>query len=53
MKTPVWPVEFGHGYPLPATRPGRRKTVSQILREAYRKHLHDRFTKQALKRCLR
>jgi hypothetical protein len=53
MKTHAWDLDFGARFhPRPAP-PGRRKTVKQILREAYRKHVHDRLTKQALKRCLR
>jgi hypothetical protein len=33
-------------------RKNRRRSVAQILREAYRLHLRDRHTRVALKRCL-
>jgi hypothetical protein len=53
MKTHVGDYDFGHSFHPPAGRATRRKTVSQILRAAYRKHLRDRATLLALKRCLR
>ncbi len=54
MKTHVWDYDIGSGFRVPPrSRPGRRKTVAQILREAYRKHVRDRETKLALKRYLR
>jgi hypothetical protein len=51
MKAHVWDFEFG--FQLSAPRSRRRKTVTQILRAAYRKHGRDRDTRRAVKRCLR
>jgi hypothetical protein len=53
MTSHVWDFAIGPGYRPPAGRPVRRKTVSQILRAAYRKHVRDRHTRLAIKRCLR
>ena len=53
MKTHLGDYEFGHGLRHTAKRPARRKSVTQILRAAYRKHVRDEQTKLALKRCLR
>ena len=53
MKTHVGDYEFSHSFRPPVARRSRRKTVSAILRAAYRKHLHDRETALALRHCLR
>jgi hypothetical protein len=53
MKAHVWDNEIGDRGQVQAPRPGRRKTVTQILRAAYRKHVRDAHTRQAVKRCLR
>jgi hypothetical protein len=53
MKSHVWDYALGHGFRPPTGRPPRRKTVTQILRAAYRKHVRDRHTRLAIKRCLR
>ena len=53
MKFPVWCYEALSSYRAPVPRPSRRKTVSQILKAAYRKHVRDNHTKLAVKRCLR
>lgn len=51
MKIHVWDPEFVHALPTPRRR--KRRTVSQILRAAYRRYLRDADTRQAVKRCLR
>ncbi|MDR3403008.1 MAG: hypothetical protein P4L99_10975 [Chthoniobacter sp.] len=53
MKSHVWDYAIGHTVRRTAGRSVRRKSVTQILRAAYRKHVHDRDTKRAIKRCLR
>ena len=53
MKTQVGDYDFSHGFRGSSVRSARRRTVSQILRAAYRKHMRDRETLLALKRCLR
>jgi hypothetical protein len=53
MTSHVWDYAVGHDFRNAAGRPARRKTVTQILRAAYRKHVRDRYTKMAIKRCLR
>ena len=55
MTTHVWDYALGQGLRQQGGRPtGRKvKTVTQILRASYRKHVRDRETKLALKRCLR
>ena len=55
MTTHVWDYALGQSLRQQAGRPSRRKekTVTQILRAAYRKHVRDRDTKLALKRCLK
>ncbi len=54
MKTHVWDYDFGQSMRFATTtRTRRRKTVSQILRAAYRKHVRDAHTKKAIKHCLR
>jgi len=53
MTSHVWDYAIGHDFRLPAGRLPRRKTVTQILRAAYRKHVRDRHTRLAIKRCLR
>jgi hypothetical protein len=54
MKTHLGEYEFGHGFRRTAQgAAGRRLTVSQILRAAYRKHVRDEHTRLAIKRCLR
>ena len=54
MKTHVWDNAIGYQAPHSASRPGRprRKSIAQILREAYRRHVRDRVTRQAVKCCL-
>jgi len=53
MKTHVWEYEFGSDSRSSEPRPSRRKTVTEILRAAYRKHVRDRHTRLAIKRFLR
>jgi len=53
MTSHVWDYALGHGLRRGVGHPRRRKTVTEILRAAYRKHVHDRDTKRAIKRCLR
>jgi hypothetical protein len=53
MKTHVGEYDCSRNFRQPLGRPARRKTVSEILRAAYRKHVRDRETAAALKRCLR
>ena len=53
MKTHAGHYEMSHSFRPPAKRPLRRKTVDQILRAAYRRHMRDRQTLLALKRELR
>jgi hypothetical protein len=53
MKTHVGEYDCSRSLRRPLARAERRKTVSQILRAAYRKHVRDRETAAALKRCLR
>jgi len=55
MKIDVWDNQTGCQFRLPfqrRTRP-KRQTVAQILRAAYRRHVRDAHTRQAVKRCLR
>ncbi|HEY3899119.1 MAG TPA: hypothetical protein VGM54_10925 [Chthoniobacter sp.] len=53
MKTHVGDYDCSRSFRQPLARAVRRRTVSQILRAAYRKHVRDRETVEALKRCLR
>jgi hypothetical protein len=55
MKIHVWDHEVGFFSTRLAASPARpkRKTVAQILRAAYRKHVRDAHTRQAVKHCLR
>ena len=53
MKSHVGDYDCSRHFRQPLGRGVRRKTVSQILRAAYRKHVRDRETAEALKRCLR
>ena len=50
MKAHIWEQESA----LRSRRPAqpKRKTVAQILRAAYHKHVRDPHTRQAVKRCL-
>jgi hypothetical protein len=54
MKAHLWDNALGDPGSLSAARPARskRKTVAQILRAAYRKHVRDADTRRAVKRCL-
>jgi hypothetical protein len=52
MKVPGWDHEPSAPRVGEARLP-RRKTVAQILRAAYQKHVRDRQTRQAVRRCLR
>jgi hypothetical protein len=54
MNPHLWDNAASFSLPLPAVRPAssKRKTVSQILRAAYRKHVRDQHTRRAVKRCL-
>jgi hypothetical protein len=54
MNPHIWDNAAGYSLPLSAVRPARskRKTVAQILRAAYRKHVRDQHTRRAVKRCL-
>jgi hypothetical protein len=54
MKAHLWDSAIGYPVPLSAARPARpkRKTVAQILRAAYRKHVRDADTRRAVRRCL-
>jgi hypothetical protein len=53
MKTQVGDYDCRRTFRQSLGKPVRRKTVSQILRAAYRKHMRDRETERALKHCLR
>ena len=53
MKTHVGDHEFSFGFRRSPQGSARRKTVSQILRAAYRKHVRDEHTKLAVRRWLR
>jgi hypothetical protein len=55
MKVHVFDHEVGWQFALPSARPprGKRKTVAQILRAAYRRHVRDACTRRAVKYCLR
>ncbi|MEP6669914.1 MAG: hypothetical protein ABJF10_12220 [Chthoniobacter sp.] len=53
MTSHVWDYALGHDFRRQAARPPRRKSVTQILRAAYGKHVRDRDTKRAIKHCLR
>jgi len=53
MKIHVWEPEFVYSLPAPVSRRRKRKSVSEILRAAYRKHFRDAHTRQAVKRWLR
>jgi hypothetical protein len=53
MKTQVGDYDCHRDLRQSLGKPVRRKTVSQILRAAYRKHVRDPETVRALKHCLR
>jgi len=53
MKIHVWEPEFVYSMPVEVPRRRKRKSVTEILRAAYRKHLRDAHTRQAVKRWLR
>lgn len=53
MKIHVWEPEFVYSLPTEAPRRRKRKSVTEILRVAYRKHIRDAHTRQAVKRWLR
>lgn len=53
MKIRVWLGDLEAVWTTPAPRAPRRKTVTQILRAAYRRHGRDRHTRRAVRRCLR
>ena len=53
MSSAIWDDTVSQEFRREAARRSRRKTVTQILRAAYRKHVRDRETKAALRRCLR
>ena len=53
MKIHVWEPEFVYSLPAEVPRRRKRKSVTEILRAAYRKHFRDAHTRQAVKRWLR
>jgi hypothetical protein len=53
MTSHAWDYVLGYDLGRRKVHSVRRKTVTQILRAAYRKHVRDRATKLAIKRCLR
>ncbi|MEI9895847.1 MAG: hypothetical protein WDN28_18725 [Chthoniobacter sp.] len=53
MTTHIGDYALGYDLRPAARRSRRRKSVKQILRAAYRKHVRDRYTKLAIKHCLR
>jgi len=53
MKIHVWEPESVYSLPTEAPRRRKRKSVTEILRAAYRKHFRDAHTRQAVKRWLR
>lgn len=53
MKIHVWEPEFVYSLPTEVPRRRKRKSVTEILRAAYRKHFRDVHTRQAVKRWLR
>jgi len=55
MQVHVFDHEIGYQFQLPRARPAptKRKSVAQILRASYRKHVRDAHTRTALRRWLR
>ena len=53
MKIYVWEPEFVDSLPAEVPHRRKRKSVTEILRAAYRKHFRDAHTRRAVKRWLR
>lgn len=53
MKIHVWEPEFVYSLPAEVPHRRKRKSVTEILRAAYRKHFRDAHTRRAVKRWLR